>query len=282
MYLHARYYDPKLGFFLSPDPIGPAGGTNLYGYGLGDPVNGTDRSGTEVCFVNTPSTTAGGTTDANYHSPQAPQVECVGGGPYQGGTELAMGEARYAQNLALSGNGGVYAYEDSEGHTRFTMNPGNTANGSTSGYEEFVHLESGVALSVQAPRQMARVAEVPVVVNGTMYNMGTEALPAGTVEQGNFAFGGLLLTAGTLAWGVPALELAATTNLRELRLDGPAAGAQYLNGRIVGLRYGDGVLLRLDVHPREGGAADPILHLHVLPWVPTEHGLVIPLWRFNR
>jgi hypothetical protein len=45
MYLHARYYDPKLGIFLSPDPIGPAGGTNLYGYGLGDPVNSADRSG---------------------------------------------------------------------------------------------------------------------------------------------------------------------------------------------------------------------------------------------
>ena len=44
-YLHARYFDPKLGTFLSPDPIGVAGGMNQYGYGFGDPVNNADRSG---------------------------------------------------------------------------------------------------------------------------------------------------------------------------------------------------------------------------------------------
>jgi len=44
-YLHARYFDPQLGIFLSPDPIGIAGGINLYGYGLGDPINLSDRSG---------------------------------------------------------------------------------------------------------------------------------------------------------------------------------------------------------------------------------------------
>ena len=45
IYLHARYFDPQLGTFLSPDPIGVAGGMNQYAYALGDPANGTDRSG---------------------------------------------------------------------------------------------------------------------------------------------------------------------------------------------------------------------------------------------
>lgn len=45
MYLHARYFDPQLGTFLSPDPIGVEGGLNQYGYGFGDPVNSADRSG---------------------------------------------------------------------------------------------------------------------------------------------------------------------------------------------------------------------------------------------
>jgi RHS repeat-associated protein len=45
IYLHARYFDPKLGTFLSPDPIGVAGGMNLYGYGLGNPIGFSDRSG---------------------------------------------------------------------------------------------------------------------------------------------------------------------------------------------------------------------------------------------
>ena len=47
-YLHARYFDPQLGTFLSPDPSNPTFpgvGMNRYIYGIGDPVNGTDRSG---------------------------------------------------------------------------------------------------------------------------------------------------------------------------------------------------------------------------------------------
>jgi RHS repeat-associated protein len=40
MYLHARYYNPRTGLFLSPDPLG--GG---FLYGLGDPVGSTDRDG---------------------------------------------------------------------------------------------------------------------------------------------------------------------------------------------------------------------------------------------
>jgi len=44
-YLHARYYDPSLGTFISPDPIGAAGGLNEYGYSFGDPINNVDVTG---------------------------------------------------------------------------------------------------------------------------------------------------------------------------------------------------------------------------------------------
>jgi RHS repeat-associated protein len=43
--LGARYYDPEVGRFISPDPIGFAGGLNLYNYCYGDPVNYSDPSG---------------------------------------------------------------------------------------------------------------------------------------------------------------------------------------------------------------------------------------------
>jgi len=51
-YNRARYYDPKLGRFLSEDPIGIEGGLNLYTYAGNDPVNGRDPSGLMmVCVV---------------------------------------------------------------------------------------------------------------------------------------------------------------------------------------------------------------------------------------
>jgi len=44
-YYRARYYDPELGRFLSEDPIGLAGGINLYAYVGNDPVNARDPYG---------------------------------------------------------------------------------------------------------------------------------------------------------------------------------------------------------------------------------------------
>ena len=44
-FMRARYYDPKVGRFVSEDPIGLAGGGNLYAFAMGDPVNHRDPSG---------------------------------------------------------------------------------------------------------------------------------------------------------------------------------------------------------------------------------------------
>lgn len=77
IYLHARYFDPQLGIFLSPDPIGVAGGMNEYGYGLGNPVNGADRSGLAMQWVcsATPPNGAGCGTNPSCRNP-VPGVEC--------------------------------------------------------------------------------------------------------------------------------------------------------------------------------------------------------------
>ena len=44
-YFLYRYYDPRLGRWLSRDPLGEAGGFNLYSYCGNDPVNGHDPLG---------------------------------------------------------------------------------------------------------------------------------------------------------------------------------------------------------------------------------------------
>jgi RHS repeat-associated protein len=40
-----RYYNPETGRYLTPDPIGLAGGLNLFAYVEGDPVNWVDPEG---------------------------------------------------------------------------------------------------------------------------------------------------------------------------------------------------------------------------------------------
>ena len=47
----ARMYSPSLGRFLQSDPIGAAGGSNLYAYVGGDPINASDPSGLAKEYV---------------------------------------------------------------------------------------------------------------------------------------------------------------------------------------------------------------------------------------
>jgi RHS repeat-associated protein len=48
-YRRNRYYDPTVGRFTQEDPIGLAGGLNLYGFANGDPVNFADPFGLAAC-----------------------------------------------------------------------------------------------------------------------------------------------------------------------------------------------------------------------------------------
>jgi RHS repeat-associated protein len=49
LYRRNRYYNPESGQFTQPDPIGIAGGLNVYGYAEGDPVNYSDPFGLSKC-----------------------------------------------------------------------------------------------------------------------------------------------------------------------------------------------------------------------------------------
>jgi RHS repeat-associated protein len=52
MYMRNRYYDPATGQFTQTDPIGIAGGMNVYGFAAGDPVTYSDPYGLKVECLN--------------------------------------------------------------------------------------------------------------------------------------------------------------------------------------------------------------------------------------
>src|SRR5206468_8786966 len=49
LYRRNRYYDAASGRFTQEDPVGLAGGLNLYGFANGDPVNFSDPFGLDPC-----------------------------------------------------------------------------------------------------------------------------------------------------------------------------------------------------------------------------------------
>lgn len=51
MYRRNRYYDPATGRFTQEDPIGLAGGVNMYGFAAGDPVSYSDPYGPIPCTL---------------------------------------------------------------------------------------------------------------------------------------------------------------------------------------------------------------------------------------
>ena len=57
-----RAYDPRLGRFLQPDPIGVAGGWNVFEYVGGDPANFVDPSGLASQFATSSVSVGSGTT----------------------------------------------------------------------------------------------------------------------------------------------------------------------------------------------------------------------------
>jgi RHS repeat-associated protein len=108
VYLRNRYYDPLAGQFTQQDPIGLAGGLNVYGFVGGDPVNSSDPFG--LCPKN-----AGGDGKTDTFT------DCVSGSGYYA-NEAAQGRggflndvkgvaATFAESNFGSGDCGTYKGE---------------------------------------------------------------------------------------------------------------------------------------------------------------------------
>jgi len=97
-----RYYDPQTGQFTQQDPIGIAGGLNLYGFAGGDPVNFSDPFGLVAC--DPPDDPC---EEGEQSTPTSVQVW---GGPARVVVgELASRTAAVVEGLALAYTGGQVA-----------------------------------------------------------------------------------------------------------------------------------------------------------------------------
>jgi len=100
-YMRARYYDPQLGRFLSEDPLGIAGGMNLYPYGGNDPINTRDPSGLDVsiCVYDTQYTDAPG-LPRTYQKYVEYCYDPFGGYDFTGQIAQGLGRSQFSAKLS--------------------------------------------------------------------------------------------------------------------------------------------------------------------------------------
>ena len=126
-YLHARYFAPQLGVFVSPDPIGVEGGMNLFAYALGDPVNAADHSGLarDPCEeVPDPNCRKGDPAMMGMSATQfGAAVAAFGGGIADFSPWLVEAGNAWQAQFVAEGKGGAYTYTGADGSQRVTMTP---------------------------------------------------------------------------------------------------------------------------------------------------------------
>jgi RHS repeat-associated protein len=116
----ARFYLPEHGRFLQPDPIGQAGGLNIYTYCGNDPVNGADSSGLADPYPSTQPSQA----ESGLPAGVQPGVE-YGYGPGNIFTGSFDSSGNWNGNGGSAGNSvNVTAPADGTSFTQVGTNPG--------------------------------------------------------------------------------------------------------------------------------------------------------------
>ena len=102
VYLRNRWYDPQSGRFLTQDPIGLAGGVNLYAYAGNDPIAFSDPFGLQGCRI--PPTEPCPILEAKVRIEVTPQIK-EAAGPLKVG--LALGPTVAVSGLIHVSSDGV-------------------------------------------------------------------------------------------------------------------------------------------------------------------------------
>ena len=195
-YYRARMYSPAIGRFLQPDPIGYAGGNNLYAYVGNDPLNNTDPSGRcveDLCVAEAALLSgaiggvAGGISGglAGYHATGSLYGTLVGAGAgLTTGAAIGLGSPFLVS--AASAGGGAAAAIAVAG-----------LSGASGAAGAFV-----ADTAVQAAVPGAKVDRSRDVRNGLLIGLGAaipEATAVGLAGESLGLTGGSILTAHTAA-----------------------------------------------------------------------------------
>jgi RHS repeat-associated protein len=120
-YMQARYFDPIIGRFLSPDPIGYKDQLNLYAYVANDPVNKTDPTGNAGAQEFGACTTYGGCTKDRIAGTNSPQ----------GGGDVAKEEKSIAKSVETAAGATGTLVAGAEASTRLTRVAMDVGTGAT-------------------------------------------------------------------------------------------------------------------------------------------------------
>lgn len=122
-YYRARWYDPRVGRFISEDPIGFAGGVNAYDYANSSPVNAIDPLGLSSILVIVGARANGGSGGAyiillDKNGRRIPFRDCgCSDADVASGRAVAKNPNRMLGDQVGDTPFGVYSYEYSEGGT---------------------------------------------------------------------------------------------------------------------------------------------------------------------
>jgi RHS repeat-associated protein len=159
-YLHARYYDPELGRFLSPDtwdPVMPGVDINRYAYAGNDPINGMDPTGQWSLTSNANLNDDGGLIGDPAAPGNQPDGPIVAGGNVNDGSVTGGGGSD-------SGNDGYGQGNDNQG--------GDNGRG---GDKEPLIVGGGVIAPMIKPTPTVAVPNAPAITRAALQAAGRVA-----------------------------------------------------------------------------------------------------------
>jgi RHS repeat-associated protein len=187
MYMRNRYYDPQTGQFTQPDPIGIAGGLNVYGFAAGDPISYDDPYGLSAEEIKFGHAAGSCGWCEDWDMQPGPRSPRRGSGPSFGGGRSAI-------------PGGSLRANEGRGHTiRVHVNVtqadilrrARTAGAARSRFTDLRTAEQAVEAALQSNQTLVSLwlqpggyrQDLPIRFNMNR-SIGEVAFPNGTITQG--------------------------------------------------------------------------------------------------